>query len=395
MELSKQELVCISHLRWDFVWQRPQQLLSRLAQHYPVLFVEEPVTDTEIDEAYLETYPGRTPGGQSVTVARLHYPSQEHYWIGHADERTQETYEELLVDYLASKGIDQPLLWLYTPMAAPFVEVIDPRLLIYDVMDELSAFKGAPAELKEADRQLLREADLVFTGGLSVYQARQPHHQNIHLFPSGVEIAHFARAASEEFARPKDIAELPTPILGYFGVIDERMDLPLLASLANTHPEWSLVMVGPVIKIEPHELPQAPNLHYVGMKEYDELPAYLAHFDVALVPFAMNESTRYLSPTKTLEYLAAHKPVVSTPIHDIIELYGDYVYIGHTPAEFVEHVESALATAATEQAARRAQEKDLLAKHTWDNIAEQMRQLIMQKSRAEKAPDKAETIPVL
>ncbi len=371
-----QDLICISHLRWDFVWQRPQQLLSRLAQQYRILFVEEPVTDTEISAPYLETYPGRTPGAEPITVARLHYPSDDHYWIGHTDERTQQSYEQLLLDYLASDEIHDPILWLYTPMAAPFVEVIQPQLLIYDVMDELSAFKGASEALKSADRQLLAQADLVFTGGVSLYRARQAYHDNIHLFPSGVDIDHFARADREKFARPADIAQLSSPVLGYFGVIDERMDLELLAHLAAAHPEWQVLMVGPVIKIDPQALPQAPNLYYPGMKDYNDLPLYLAHFDVALVPFAMNETTRHLSPTKTLEYLAAHKPVVSVPLPDIIELYGDYVRIGSTPAEFTAQVEKALAATAAERYADRLREQQLLARYMWDSIAQQMGELI-------------------
>ncbi len=277
---------------------------------------------------------------------------------------------------MAREEIYSPILWLYTPVAAPFVQVIQPELLIYDVMDELAAFKDAPEELKVADRQLLMQADLVFTGGASLYRARQPYHHNIHLFPSGVDIEHFARADREAFALPADIAHIPSPRLGYFGVIDERMDLALLAHMAAAHPEWNLVMLGPVVKIAPEDLPQAPNLHYPGMKAYNDLPAYLAHFDVALVPFAMNEATRYLSPTKTLEYLAAHKPVVSVPIPDIVELYGDFVRIGHTAEAFTAHVEAALATTTTAQATRRRQETELLARYTWDNIAEQMYQLI-------------------
>jgi glycosyltransferase involved in cell wall biosynthesis len=376
MEKVMQDLICISHLRWDFVWQRPQQLLSQLAQHYRITFVEEPVTDTGIDKPYLESYPGRTPGAQPVTVVRLHYPSSDHYWIGHNDGRTQHDYEQLLLDYLDEKKIAQPLLWLYTPMAAPFVEAIQPRLLIYDVMDELSAFKGAPSELKDADRQLLGQADLVFTGGVSLYRARKSYSDRIHLFPSGVDIDHFSRAVREPLARPADIVDLMPPILGYFGVIDERMDLDLLEYVAAARPEWNLVMLGPVIKIDPENLPQAPNLHYLGMKDYNDLPAYLAHFDVALVTFAMNEATRFLSPTKTLEYLAAHKPVVSTPIPDIIELYGDYVRIGHSPEEVTEQVAAALASSDAEWIKRRRREQELLARYTWESIAEQMRQLI-------------------
>jgi UDP-galactopyranose mutase len=380
-----QDLICISHLRWDFVWQRPQQLLSRLAKQYRIFFVEEPVTDTDIDKPFLESYPGRTPGAQPVTVVRMHYPSAEHYWIGHNDSRTQAAYEALLLDYMAQEEMHNPIVWLYTPMAAPFVEALHPHLLIYDVMDELSAFKGAPTELKEADRHLLGQADLVFTGGASLYRTRQPYSNNIHLFPSGVDIEHFARADREHFDKPADIADLKPPILGYFGVIDERMDLELLAYVATAHPEWNLLMLGPVIKIEAQDLPQALNLHYPGMKDYNDLPVYLSCFDVALVPFAMNEATRFLSPTKTLEYLAAHKPVVATPIPDIIELYGDYVRIGQTPAEFTEHIAAALAASDTERAERRRREQQLLTRYTWDSIAQNMATLIADSYQSKTA----------
>ncbi|RIK41857.1 MAG: glycosyl transferase [Chloroflexi bacterium] len=375
-----QDLVCISHLRWGFVWQRPQHLLTRLARNYRLFFVEEPMADTTISEPVLKVYPGRTP--QEVTVLCLHQPAQQDEWIGHGDPRTQDEYERQLLDYLARQGVLDPLLWLYTPMAQPFVEALTPRLLIYDVMDELAAFKGAPEALKELDRRLLATADVVFAGGASLYRSRLPYAQNIHLFPSGVETAHFAQAANGDLSRPPDLAEVPAPVLGYFGVVDERMDLPLLAHLAQTHPDWQIVLVGPVIKIAPDDLPQAPNLHYLGMKEYRDLPAYLAYFDVALVPFAMNESTRFLSPTKTLEYLAAHKPVVSTPLPDIIELYGDYIRIGETPHAFVEQVEAALAEGNEERRVRRVKEQALLARNSWDTIAGQMDEQIQARLQA-------------
>jgi UDP-galactopyranose mutase len=176
--------------------------------------------------------------------------------------------------------------------------------------------------------------------------------------------------------RPADIAELSGPIIGYFGVIDERLDMPALSKLAESHPEWNIVMIGPVVKIDPDDLPKLPNLYFLGMKDYQELPAYLAYFDVALVPFAMNEATRYLSPTKTLEYLAAGKPVVAAPIADIIELYGDYVRIGETPEEYVAHVESALAETPAERQERAARVDKLLQLYTWDYIAGEMQKLI-------------------
>jgi UDP-galactopyranose mutase len=224
---------------------------------------------------------------------------------------------------------------------------------------------------------------------VSLYRSKLPYNPSTYLLPSGVEIEHFARAAcASDFQCPDEIVHINKPILGYFGVIDERMDLPLLSHIASAHPEWNLLMIGPVVKIDPAELPQAPNLHYLGMRSYEQLPAYLSRFDVALVPFAMNEATRYLSPTKTLEYMAAHKPIVSTPIHDVIELYGTVVRIGRTPEDFTAHIEHILADP-DEAASRHALEVAMLEQHTWDAIADRMSRLIelkYQPLRASKSP---------
>lgn len=370
------DIVCISHLRWDFVWQRPQHLLSRLARSGRVLFVEEPVAAASNTDPYLEILSAENAPG--VTVIRLHYPLPEPRWIGHGDPITQPIYTRLLDEYLQSAGFgagDAPLLWLYTPMALEFTNSVRHKQLVYDVMDQLAAFKGAPPELLAIEEKLLRRADIVFTGGVSLFRAKLPYNSRTYLFPSGVEVEHFAQAANRQaFPLPPELSQVTGPILGYYGVIDERMDLDLLAYLAATHPEWNIVLLGPILKIDLADLPTAPNLCYPGMKTYDQLPAYLAHFDVALIPFAMNEATRYLSPTKTLEYMAAHKPIVSNPIPDVVELYGQVVRIAHTPKEFVAQVEAALGTADSNQ--RKPKEDELLFRYSWDNIAAQMKKII-------------------
>ena len=368
------DLVCISHLRWDFVWQRPQHLLSRLAQQRRVLFVEEPISRTDITAPYLEIFPAKN--ANNVMVLRLIQPVEENRWIGHGDAQTQAVYSRLLKDYLRAEGYIDPVLWMYTPMGLEFVDTLDPALLIYDVMDQLAAFKGAPRQLLEREKELLGRADLVFTGGVSLYRDKLPFNENTHLFPSGVEIEHFAKAAQPDaFTRPDDLAGLPQaqPLLGYYGVIDERMDLALLDYVAQARPNWQIVMLGPIAKIDQADLPQAANLHYPGMKSYEQLPAYLAHFDVALIPFAMNEATRYLSPTKTLEYMAAQKPVVSNPIPDVVELYGEVVRVAHSPAEFVAQIEAAIQE---NPQTNRAKAEELLARYTWDSIAAKMSELI-------------------
>jgi glycosyltransferase involved in cell wall biosynthesis len=359
------------------VWQRPQHLLTRLARQFNVTFIEEPLLVPSEQTPRLDEYTWQGDDGTKVQVVRLNIHAPGYGWIGHGDRETADLYEAMVADYLESRGIVAPIVWMYTPMATHFLNSVDASLLIYDVMDQLAAFKGAPAVLRQKEQWLLRSADLVFTGGLSLYHDKKVANENTYLFPSGVQIEHFARAAhADRFPKPAELANLRGPILGYYGVIDERMDLDLLNTLAEQRPHWQIVLIGPVVKIDPADLPQAPNLHYIGMRSYEQLPAYLAHFDVALIPFARNEATRYLSPTKTLEYMAAHKPIVSTPIHDVEALYGSVVAIGETADDFIAHIDDVLPYVPSLQ--KLNEEAQLLKQATWDAIAEKMGTLIDQ-----------------
>ncbi|MFO1060585.1 MAG: glycosyltransferase family 1 protein [Dongiaceae bacterium] len=325
-------LICLSHLRWSFVWQRPQHLMSRCARRMSVFFVEEPVF-----RANAAPHLDLRLDSSGVTVGVPVLPEG----LG-PEERDAELAD--LLDGLVERLADHRLiLWFYTPMALAFAGHLAPALTIYDCMDELSAFRGAPPELARREEELLRRADLVLTGGHSLYEAKRRRHGSVHAFPSSVDLAHFARAR-----RPSPLAldqdRLPRPRLGYYGVIDERLDTRLLAEVARLRPHWQLVMVGPVVKIDPAELPRAPNLHYLGGRPYEELPDYLAGWDVALMPFAINRSTRYISPTKTPEYLAGGRPVVSTPVPDVVRAYGEpgLVAIAGDPQGFVAAIERCL-----------------------------------------------------
>jgi UDP-galactopyranose mutase len=265
-----------------------------------------------------------------------------------------------------------PILWLYTPMALGAIPPdVAPGLVVYDAMDELANFRGAPKGLTAWEDALLARADLVFAGGPSLYEARRHRHPAVHCFPSGVEVEHFARAANG-IARPEDLNARPKPIVGFFGVVDERIDLALLDAVAARRPDWTLAMIGPVAKIAAADLPRRPNLVWLGKRDYAALPHCLACFDVAMLPFARNAATRFISPTKTLEYLAGEKPVVSTPIADVIALYGDHVRVAATPAAFIAAVEDALGESAAARAARRERSRALLAAMSWDRIAAAM-----------------------
>ena len=258
-----------------------------------------------------------------------------------------------------------------------------PRAIVYDCMDELSAFFGAPPEMVAREQELLQRADLVFTGGPSLYRAKKDRHTAVHCFPSSVDASHFARAKGA--VDPPDQAELAHPRLGFFGVLDERLDLDLLRSVAASHPEWQLVMVGPVVKIDPGTLPQASNIHYLGQRQYAELPAYLSGWDVCLLPFARNRSTEFISPTKTLEYMAAEKMIVSTPIRDVAEPYGHVVYLGATADEFIAGCRKAVEAGREEREGRIQSMREILNRTSWDTTVDNIRQLISSTLRS-KAP---------
>lgn len=362
---NQPDLVCLSHLRWDFVYQRPQHLMTRFAAERRVFFVEEPIFDA--DEPRLEVSPRQS----GVTVVVPHLPT------GLSEAEVNAMQQALLVDELfMDHAVTDYALWYYTPMALAFTQHLEPLAIIYDCMDELSAFKGAPTKLKEREAELLARADLVFTGGYSLYEAKRHQHKRIFPFPSSIEQAHFAQARTWE-KEPPDQFDIPHPRLGFFGVIDERMDIGLLAGMADARPDWHFVMIGPVVKIDPTSLPRRRNIHYLGGKSYQELPAYVAGWDVAMLTFAINEATRFISPTKTPEYLAAGKPVVSTPIRDVIRPYGQQglVKIAATADEFITAAEELL-SGEFDRAAWLEQVDEMLSQTSWDQTWQRMNQLI-------------------
>ena len=363
---STRPIVCLSHLRWDFVFQRPQHLMSRFAAAGSVIFVEEPL------EGPTSGLDSRTTAeGVTVLVPRL--PAR-----GSQDE-SDTVLESLLNDYLERHEIADYVLWYLTPMALRFTRSLKPRAVAYDCMDELSAFAGAPRELVELEAELLRRSDVVFTGGRSLYEAKRGRHDNVHLFPSSVDLEHFFRARLE-CDEPVDQAHLGRPRIGYFGVIDERLDLELLAAVADARPAWQLVMVGPRAKIDERDVPRRPNISYLGMKSYDELPSYLAGWDVAMLPFALNAATEHISPTKTPEYLAGGKPVVSTPVRDVVDPYGieGLIEIASTSEEFVAAIERWLSEGMTETLPA---VDAFLAGMSWDRTYERMAQLVEESAR--------------
>lgn len=369
--MSVPVLLVFSHLRWDFVFQRPQHLLERLGARWRVVFVEEP---RHIDG--LARLDIREPSSR-VTVVVPHTPVAAE---GFHDDQLG-LLEPLLSNLLRDLDLQVDVAWLYTPMALPLAKSLTPTCLVYDCMDELSAFKDAPRQLRQRESALLREAAIVFTGGPSLYEARRALHPSVHCFPSAVDSGHFSPANLRphcDHARAADALQgaLACPRLGFFGVIDERLDTDLIAAIADQHPEWSLVMAGPVVKIDAQTLPQRPNIFWLGMQPYERLPYLLAGWDVCLLPFALNEATRFISPTKTLEYMAGNKPVVSTPVQDVVSLYSEAVDVALSTPAFIRACEAALVESLEARSQRNAAMLRIVSMHSWQRTADAMDALL-------------------
>lgn len=357
--LHNVDLMCFSHLRWGFVFQRPNHLLSRFSKHQRVFFIEEPIFVDGEERMHIENY------NDNLYVVTPHLPH------GLSHEEVIKRQQKMISSLMLQMQVKRYYNWYYTPMALPFTEHLNPELVVYDCMDELSAFKFAPPELTQREKQLFNKADVVFTGGHSIYENKKNDHHNIYSFPSSIDKAHFGKARRMK-TEPADQAAIPHPRFGFFGVIDERFDIELIDAVAKAKPEWQFVLLGPVVKIDPATLPRYANVHYLGGKSYNELPSYIAGWDIAMIPFAINESTRFISPTKTPEYLAAGKPVISTPIRDVVSPYGKagLVHIVNNAEEFI-----AVAEMELKKGRRTAWQKkvdEFLQGNSWDRTWSQM-----------------------
>ncbi|TSJ36318.1 glycosyltransferase family 1 protein [Mucilaginibacter corticis] len=368
-----EQLIIFSHLRWDFVYQRPQHLASRLAKLSNLFYIEEPIFDA-YERIYFESVVKN-----KVTVMVPHLKP------GLSHEFTIAGLSSLFNVFIAGFDLAYTAFWYYTPMALEFSASYEPQIIIYDCMDELSAFKFAPLNIRTLEKELMLKADLVLTGGRSLYEAKKASHHNIHAFPSSIDMVHFTQARAKGDL-PLDQVSGNMPILGFYGVIDERFDIALIADLAEARPDWQIVLIGPVVKIDPDSLPKQVNIQYLGPKTYEQLPGYMAGWDIAMIPFLLNESTRFISPTKTPEYLAAGLPVISTPIFDVVNPYGlnGLVDIGKNAAEFIKLAEDILADKLNEPD-RLAIADGFLALNSWDKtfdgIKQEMLKVIAQKNQ--------------
>jgi glycosyltransferase involved in cell wall biosynthesis len=372
------DVVCFAHLRWDGVFQRPQQLMSRLAHNHRIFYMEEPVF-RDTDSPFLEEIQTVEANVRAFRPRfRAHYP----FYVG----EQIEVISRLSNSLIESEEISNYIGWLYTPMALPVMRALKPLVRVFDCMDELSKFRFAANELKERDIETMSWAELVFTGGRSIHDGRRQMHSNIHCIPSSVDAAHFERALSSSVDEPQDQADIPRPRLAYSGVIDERIDFDLIQGIARSHTDWNIVMVGPFAKLGDHEIPRLPNIHYLGKKTYDSLPAYLKGWDVALLPFALSDVTLALSPTKLLEYMAARRPIISVRLPDVVQ-FSSAILIADSQQNFIAKCEQALAAPTSQRTLWEDAMRRFVAVSSWDAQSRQIEELLQNTIRLRAQPD--------
>ena len=373
-------IICFSHLRWDFVFQRPQHLLTRWAKEMPVYYIEEPIFGNfEVNYLKARTY------NENITIITPHIQEQS------GESEIQQYLEDAIKKLIKWNNITDYLFWYITPMALPFSKNLNPKIVVYDCMDELSHFKGAHPDMIKNEASLLKLADVVFTGGQYLYEYKKDKHTNIYPFPSSIDQKHFESGL--QGSDPEDQANIPHPRAGFFGVIDERLDIELLDGLAQKMPHINFVMIGPVVKIDPAMLPRHSNIFYLGQKNYSELPAYLGNWDIALLPFAKNDSTRFISPTKTPEYLCCEKPVISTSIRDVVVPYGEMglVLIADTVNDFAQAIEKARLLINDKNWKKKV--RQVLKSNSWDLTWQGMKRIIMATLDAKVAVSTKELTP--
>ena len=387
--LDRQGIVVFSHLRWGFVWQRPQQFLSRFARKHKILFVEEPFFDLGANAEPRLDFHKVMP---NVTVVCPHLAPELN-----RDSKLPSLLRRLTqeaIDAMNESGeFDQPLLWYYSPMDSAWSLGHFPnRGVVYDCMDELNQFTGAPRTLVENEARLMRHADVVFTGGFELGEKKRRQHHNVHTFGCGVDFEHFSKASDPSTFIPADIDFMDRPVLGWFGVIDERVDYAMVGQMAKLRPTWSFAMVGPVVKVDPNLLPHAPNLFWLGSRDYQQLPNYCRAFDVNMMCFAINAATQYINPTKGLEYMATGKPIISIPVRDVVRQWSDIVRVANTAEEFILAAEEAMKAGPLDE---RIQRGIALAKQSaWEATVASMQQLITHSISQNDRPSAQKIAPL-
>lgn len=344
---QRKRIVCLSSTRWSFLWQRPQQIMSRLCARHDILYVDPPfpVAEEQVrgisnDESgtlivkNLQTINDALQIFRPLEISRFSYPDLD---SNELLKMNQELLQCQIQKALFQLGWQHPLLWLYDPRNVNLVDQLNPCGVIYDCVDSFRSFSWSHPHVSIWEEALVDRADVVLATSRALYQERLRKNRYTFLVPNAADYKHFS--PWQGYEKPADITAISRPRLGFIGAIYEWVDLELLQVIADKSPAWNLVLIGP--KQHGLQLPERSNIHWLGQRGYAELPAYVHSFDVALIPFLVNETTQHANPIKFWEYLAAGKPVVSTLLPEIPDVPG-VVWRSENHSMFCNHCAQAL-----------------------------------------------------
>jgi len=285
-------------------------------------------------------------------------------------------------------GMKNPQLWMFIPNGAFLVHQLDESLVVYYCTDDWAGFAHLDGgKVARLERQLLEEADLCLAASESLLELKRKVNPNTFLSLHGVDYERFAQALDPNLPIPADIAGLPRPAIGFFGGMRSHIDFPAIEQIAKSHPEWSVVLIGKVeqeIEKDAERLRSYSNVHILGQRPYESLPAYCRGFDAGIIPYRCNEFIGHVNPIKLRQYLSAGLPVVSTDFPEV-RRFKELVYLGNTPAEFVACLEQALRE---DSPARRRERSEAMRAETWEAKVEEIGARVMQakQNRARTAP---------
>ncbi len=290
------------------------------------------------------------------------------------------------------EGIRKPISWFMIPHVSLAAGRLGERLSVYYCIDDYAASPDVDAEaVRNMDEELTRNADLVFVAAKTLLEPKRKLNDNTFVSPHGVDVEHFGRAQVPSLPIPSDVRDLPHPVVGFFGLIESRMDLELLGFLARSRPNWTFLMIGRVAVAE-RELPSLPNLHFIGKRPYESLPAYGKHFDAAIIPYRQTQFNYHANPLKLREYLAMGKPVVAVSTPEI-DRYSDVVDVVNSHEEFLSRLDAVFS--GTDEPSDVARRMNRVAGESWDSRLNEVFEIVLRNCQSSDAREPSVPVATL
>ena len=389
------DIVCISSIDWDFIWQGHQQIMATFAeQGNRVLFIE----NTGVRRPTLRDLPRLAHRLRNWWKSTKGFREERPHLFVYSPVILPFPYARLarrlnrrlltkaIQRWMQAIGVRRPIVWTFlpTPLARDLIQALDPEVTIYYCIDDLASSSPQARWIKDSETKLFQEADLVFVTSEKLRQRAAQFRRDVFLFPFGVDFERFERVRTSIDGVPEELQRLTRPIIGYIGGVHQWVDQEMVATLAKQLPSASVVLVGP-LQTDVSAWAGYPNIHLVGPRSYADVPRYVKGFDVGVIPYRLSTYTAHVYPTKLNEYLAMGLPVVATDLPEIRRFnaeHGTVVAVARNPHEFISMVQEALTA---NSPTVRAQRFEVARQNSWRMRVEQMATLLEGRLETQRA----------